>query len=399
MRTGFHTDGEWVVMMMRACVWRTALAAGLCLAGLGLAGTPAVAAGSAATSGWQISYRLPVQNGDTDSVNAIAATGSGNAWGFGGQLDVVNGQAEGVPAAFHWNGTAWSQMRLPGSVREGFFRAASASSASDVWAISSSCEGCGTFAGRWNGTTWSWNSGVPYAYSVAALANSDVWVAAQAGLEHWNGHSWRTYTAPGPDGVSSVSGVAADEVWASGLGSGGLQPEAAFWNGKSWRLQKLPRITLPANGQALPAQVVADARDNVWMEGYIQWPDPATQLEDYKPFVLHWDGKVWSQVRIPASLPSNMGFTELAGDGGSGFWAVDVALQTVGTGITPAEDLVHYNGSKWTVEALPAIPGDTAGTTSVTGLFQVPGTHQVWAPATYDNSAGQPSELIFRYIP
>jgi hypothetical protein len=34
----------------------------------------------------------------------------------------------------------------------------------------------------------------------------------------------------------------------------------------------------------------------------------------------------------------------------------------------------------------------------VTGLFQVPGTHQVWAPATYDNSSGQPSELIFRYI-
>jgi hypothetical protein len=246
--------------MMGACVRGTALAGVLGLMGLGLAAAPAVAAGSAATAGWQISYQ------------------------------------------------------------KGYFSAASASSASDVWAISSSCEGCGTFAGRWNGTAWSWNAGVASAYSVAALSGSDVWVAAQAGLEHWNGHSWRTYTAPGPNGVSSVSGVAADEVWAAGLASNGLQPEAAFWNGKSWSLQTLPTIKLPTNGQALPEQVVADAQNNVWMEGYVQWPDPTTQLEDYKPFVL------------------------------------------------------HYNGSKWTVEALPAIPDSTPGTTSVTGLFQVPGT-------------------------
>ena len=386
-------------MMMRACVRGTALAGVLAMAGLGLAAEPAMAAGSAATAGWQISYQLPVQNGDSDSVEAIAATGLGNAWAFGGQLDVVSGQAEGVPAAFHWNGTAWSQVSLPAPMQEGYFSAASASSASDVWAISSSCEGCDTFAGHWNGTAWSWNAGVANAYSVAALSGSDVWVAAQAGLEHWNGDSWRTYTAPGPNGVSSVAGLAADEVWAAGMGSGGLQPEATFWNGKAWSLQKLPTIKLPTNGQAIPAQVVADAQNNVWMEGYIQWPDPTTQLEDYQPFVLHWNGTAWSRLEVPASLPANTGFTELTGDGGSGFWALNVALQTVGTGITPAEELVHYNGSKWTVEALPAIPDSTPGTTSVTGLFQIPGTHQVWAPATYDNSSGQPNDLIFRYIP
>jgi hypothetical protein len=386
-------------MMMRARGRWIALAAGLGLAGLGLAPAPAMAAGSAATGGWHISYQLPVQNGDADSVEAIAATGGSNAWAFGGQLQVVSGQAEGVPAAFRWNGTAWSQETLPAPLEEGYFSAASASSASDVWAISSSCEGCDTFAGRWNGTAWSWNSGVSNAYSVAALAGSDVWVAAQAGLEHWNGDAWRTYTAPGPNGVSSVSGIAADEVWATGLATGGLQPEAAFWNGKSWSLQTLPKYTLPANGQAIPAQVVAQAQNDVWIEGYIQWLDPTTQLEDYKPFVLHWNGTAWSQLQIPASLPSNMGFTSLTGDGDGGFWALDVALQTAGTGITPAEDLVHYIGGKWTVEALPAVPDSTPGTTSVTGLFHVPGTQQVWAPATYDNSSGQPNDLIFRYTP
>lgn len=374
-----------------------AVAAVLSLAALSLAGTPALAAGSTAATGWQISFQLPVQNGDSDSVTAVAAAGRRNAWAVGGQLEVVSGQAEGVPAVFHWNGTAWSQVSLPGPVQEGFFSGASASSAANVWAISGSCGGCDTFAARWNGTAWSSNAGVPNAFSVAAIRGSDVWVAAQAGLVHWNGHRWRTFTAPGPNGVSSVSGVAADEVWAAGLGSDGLQPEAAFWNGTSWSLQTLPTITLPGNGQAVPQQVVADAQNNVWMEGYIQWPDPTTQLEDYQPFVLHWNGTAWSQLEVPASLPSNMGFTELTGDGGSGFWALDVALQTVGTGITPAEDLVHYNGSKWTVEALPVIPDSTPGTTSVTGLFQVPGTHQVWAPATYDDSTGQPLGLIFRY--
>ena len=44
------------------------------------------------------------------------ATGRGNVWAFGGQLEVVSGQAEGVPAAFRWNGTAWSQVEVAASL-------------------------------------------------------------------------------------------------------------------------------------------------------------------------------------------------------------------------------------------------------------------------------------------
>jgi hypothetical protein len=280
---------------------RAALVTALGLVSLGLTGTPALAAGLAAATGWQVSYTFPANSGD--SVTAVAATAAGNAWAVGGVVQAVSGQGEGVAAAFHWNGTSWSPASLPGPVREGSFGAVSASSATNVWAISNSCgNGCGTFAASWNGKEWSWNDGVRSAYSVAALSASDVWVAAQAGLEQWNGHSWKTYAAPGPNGVSSVSGVAANDVWAAGQGAGGLQPEAVLWNGSSWKLAKLPAISLPVNGQAIPAQVVADAQNNVWMEGYIQSPEPSTQLEEYAPFVLHWNGKAWSQLKVPASV-------------------------------------------------------------------------------------------------
>jgi hypothetical protein len=114
--------------------------------------------------------------------------------------------------------------------------------------------------------------------------------------------------------------------------------------------------------------------------------------------VLHTNGKSWSNLEVSASLPANMGFTDLTGDGAGGFWALDVAIGAA-SGVVPAEDLVHYSG-KWTVEALPAIPGSVSGTTSVVGLFPMPGIGQVWAPATYDVApGGQPSALIFRFTP
>lgn len=49
----------------------------------------------AVTAGWRIVYHLPVQNGSTDTVAAITATGARDAWAAGGRLAVVNGQAAG----------------------------------------------------------------------------------------------------------------------------------------------------------------------------------------------------------------------------------------------------------------------------------------------------------------
>jgi hypothetical protein len=203
----------------------------------------------------------------------------------GGKLAIVDGQAEGVPAVFHWNGKSWSRVTLPGPIHEGYFSAVSARSATDVWAI----------------------------------------------------------------------------MWAIGQDQSGLQPEAVFWNGKSWKLTKVPQISLPANGEALPANGEA----------------------------LPTSGEA-----LPANgeaLPADFGFTAITGSNGTGgFRAVHEALDSA-SGTAPAEDLVRYSHGTWSVTSLPAIPGGIPGTTSLTGLANVPGTQQARAqPRTTTPPAASP---------
>lgn len=380
---------------MAGILRRTVLGAAFSATGIILASHPALAV----TAGWRIAYHLPGQNGLTDTVSAIAATSTGNAWAVGGKLAIVHGNAEGVPAVFHWNGKSWTQVFLPGPVHEGGFSAVSASSATDVWAIGG-CMGCAGFAAHWNGKKWTWHASIATSpASIAAFSQSNVWVADYTHLDHWTGRSWHRYAAaPGWNGVWALSGIAADDIWAAGLAVGGLQPEAVHWNGVSWKLARVPDISLPASGEAIPAGVTAESARNAWIAGAIQYPDPVSSgLTDYQPFVLHWNGKAWRQLGVPAWFPPDFGFTHLASDGRGGFWAV------AGTPRAPAtEKLLHYRGGRWQVTSLPPIPGSAAWPSGPTlsDIARVPGTWQMWAPVVYQQAtSGEFREAILRYTP
>jgi hypothetical protein len=380
-------------MLTQTCARLAALAAVLCLAvlglaGLGVAGTPALAAGPAA-AGWQVSYTLPVQNGQPDTVNAIAAISRRNAWAFGGQTVLVSGQALQTPAVFHWNGTQWSPVHLPGAaVRQGYFSAASASSASNVWAVSAPCAGCATFAMHCTGTKCSWEPGVVDASSVSAFGASDVWVASQAGLEQWNGRSWHAF-APQPFAdVVSVSGRSADDIWATGHVAGAAQPEASLWNGTSWTLATLPVVQpVETDDQAIPVQAQAAAGTNVWLGGYVEWPGNTNpNTEEYYPWMLHLDGTKWSRVSV-RPLASGAGVFSLASDGGGGVWALWGSAVPDGLWDLQSGLPFHYSHGQWTLAAFPA--GSSVGSLGATpGLFNVPGTGQLWAPIQYGAVAG-----------
>jgi hypothetical protein len=366
------------------------------VAAVALAAPPAAAAGPKA--GWSISYHLPVQTGSTDKVNAIAATGPGDAWAVGGKLGIVNKQAVGVPAVFHWNGKSWSQVTLPGPAHVGYFSAVSASSATDVWAIGGCDQGCTAFAANWNGKKWTWHSSVATTpdSAMAAFSQSDVWVADYTYLDRWTGRSWRRYAAPGWNGVWTLAGAGANNIWAAGLAVGGLQPEVLHWNGASWKAASLPHITLPVDGQAVPKGIAADSASNVWVDGTIQY----SQGTEYKPFVLHWNGSAWGQLAVPASFPADFGLSWIASDGAGGFWADATSPSASGTSL-PVK-LVHYSGGRWTITPLPAIPGSavTPSAPEVDDLTQVPGTRQVWAPVAYfANPSGAPRDAILHYSP
>lgn len=359
------------------------------------------AATAATKRGWQFSFQLPALAGETDRVLAIASAGTSHAWAVGGQTGKVNGQTVGVPAVFTWNGKSWSQVKLPGPAREGYFSAVSAISASNVWAIGG-CEGCSSFAAHYNGSRWTWYSSPAKGADsgLAALGSTDVWVADYARLLHRTGSTWKSYNTPGWNGVWTVAGTASNSVWAAGLASVTLQPEVVHWNGSSWSAVKgLPLLKLPANGEAIPESIAIGTHKDVYVGGLIEYPVPQTGLHEYKPFALHEYRNQWTLLTIPSSVPAGYGLSRLASDGAGGFWAS--AIESGAAGVTLPQKLVHYNGGKWTITSTPAISkvGNTPSAPSVDDLAAVPGTQQVWAPIFYFQLSGNPRDAIYRYLP
>jgi hypothetical protein len=379
------------------------------LAAAGPAAAGPAAAGSARTvaakTGWHLSFRLPFSNGSTESVVAIAALGRDDAWAVGGRLAVLNHQAFGVPAIWHWNGTGWKPSALPRPQHKGFFTEVLATSSRNVWAFGSFApQGLAAtpYIAHWNGSKWQWLSrGRPGDILAAAvLGPADVWATAfrPNQVEHWNGSSWRGYSVPG-QGVQAFAGISSGDVWAIARNASNDQFEALRWNGSAWLQVSIPAVTLPTNGQSLPAGIAAASRHSVWAVGAIGYPDPVTTLPDGIPVAYHWNGSSWQSLAVPASLYSGIkegaAFTAVTPDGAGGFLATMAAGGQDGTA-----KLAHYLAGKWSGIAMPVITGSAVIPVppTIVSLTAVPGTREAWVPIEYiDAHSGQYKYAIYAY--
>ena len=86
--------------------------------------------------------------------------------------------------------------------------------------------------------------------------------------------------------------------------------------------------------------------------------------------LLHWNGRRWSRVTLPAGTTFVDSMTE---DGHGGLW-----LAAVGPKPNYPSYIYHLNG-KWTRHSVPAVKGTNVG--GVTELSWIPGTRSVWATA------------------
>jgi hypothetical protein len=197
-----------------------------------------------------------------------------------------------------------------------------------------------------------WNTGGMSA--VAAVSLSNVWavgteiydsgrsIAYRAVIEHWDGQTWRVQSRPtgdypGLSGLQGVSALAANNIWAVGQDYYGKAMVLRF-DGSTWRSQRVP---LPSGtyGSTLSG-VVAVAPDNVWAIGS-SWPITIA----HKPMLVHFDGRRWSSVPLPA-LPAQTQLNAIAARSG--------VVAVIGSVLSPSPGypiiLVRANG-KW--KALP----------------------------------------------
>jgi hypothetical protein len=257
----------------------------------------------------------------------------------------------------------------------------------DAWAVGSETTSGGTTNAieHWNGKAWSlasspdplppassgYTAGNDYLDGIDVLSATDAWavgdvtyapegVLASTDILHWNGKHWQAVASTDPGGpfqqnqLVAVSAASAKDIWAVGnYSTGGYQHTLTeHWNGKAWATVPSPGASGPYNADLYA--VTATSPTNAWAGGSAcAAGGVCTQL------ILHWNGKHWSAVKLPAVKGWPYGIIQgLSSYGGKhpGAWAVG-SLQSL---ISDQELILHWNGHAWQLTALQKAPADSA---------------------------------------
>lgn len=260
------------------------------------------------------------------SFTAVTATSPGNAWAFEG---LQAGTSR--PIAWHLSGSTWIREPFPGKAGETVW-AAGSSSATDVWAVTST--GSRSRALRWNGSSWT-VTGSFHAndQAVTVLSSHDVWVFGSSGAWHYNGHHWLR-SASG-HGLVSGSARSHDSVWAVG------GTKVAHWNGHTWSRTSvaslLPPDTLLSHSSLVG--IYARSSKNVWAIG-----TGGREDEGGPTVLLHYNGHNWVRVALDASSGDP---EQVIPDGSGGLWIPS----RVGDG--GAFQMLRYSGGHLQVVPVP----------------------------------------------
>jgi hypothetical protein len=189
-----------------------------------------------------------------DSASDVIAVGDG----------VINSDSSAGWAAealaFRWNGTAWQQLTVPGSVPEDAMEHVQAFSPANAWAVgvgTSATSGAAVATAlNWNGTPWTQvtdNSGL---LDVDAVSPTDAWaIAADGSVLDWNGTAWSVATQLA-EGNTAIAALSRTDVWVAGVVS------LSHYNGTSWT-----STSIPAGVNALTGHAVLSPSD-IWFAGY-----------------------------------------------------------------------------------------------------------------------------------
>ena len=274
----------------------------------------------------------PMPAGSTHTVlEDVVSIAPDDAWAVGRKMLPAGAGSEAQTVAMHWDGASWSIVPAPspspypgGGWSE--LLAVEALSSTDVWAagdqrIQAPDQFVGThlMVQHWNGSQWSL---VPapvtiggsgnFVDDIEAIAADDIWFvgdwlefpptsAAQkrALAMRWNGSGFQVFPTPffdnapiGGHGLTAVSAVSSDDVWAVGGGHDGDYVGFSYivhWNGSQWEYRPGPT----AGSAHRLYDVEAVASNDVWAVG------DYFDANGYHGMMLHFDGASWTRLPDP----------------------------------------------------------------------------------------------------
>ncbi len=251
--------------------------------------------------------------------------------------------------------------------------------------------------------------------SVYCTASSNCWAVgvreskASALLNqivHWNGKKWTAVAAPNPAGgkmgdsseLAAVRCTSASNCWAVGdyEGKTSFGPEALHWNGKKWGQTQAPKPGGTASDDFTNlTDVACTSASNCWAAGDYGTDSISDDVEFN--LLLHWTGKKWFKVKTPnpgGNSNGNFNFLDtIRCASPKDCWAAgsDGIDSTISIGVN---EMLHWNGTKWTLADVPNPGGSLNGAFSELSGLSCTSASNCWAVGSYggDSSLTQESE-------
>ena len=356
---------------------------------------PAVTAAArpaAPGKGWRIVKTIKVNN---VHLNDLITLPRGRAWVSGS-----SGTPFSHPLFYRLSKGKWVKIARPGvSGNSIFAEDISASSDSNVW---SALANGGAFD-HWNGHAWNrvsfGTSANAAANTVLALRSNHAWAfttdfsvdPTQETAHFFNGSIWTSQPLAGlPDSDASfdqISASSATNAWTWAIDATTHTWEALHFNGKHWAVVPIPATMIPHHGTVTGGggRMIAESSTNVWASVVSEnLPGPMV--------LLHWNGTAWR--RAKGHPPAGELLGPMASDGHGGLWLYAAKPLTKAPFQKPF--FVDFRHGIWTTAAAPTSP---AGLVQVSAIALIPGTTSLLGAATIQSGMTNVAGVIIKFGP
>jgi hypothetical protein len=357
------------------------------------AAAPAVTAATsqAGTSakGWRIVKTIKVNN---VHLNDLVTLPGGLVWVSGS-----SGSPFSHPLFYHLSNGKWVKISRPGvSGNSIFAEDISASSDSNVW----SALGNGAAFDHWNGHVWNrvsfGTTANAAADSVLAVGPNRAWAFTtdfsvspiQETAHFFNGSTWTSTPLPGvpdSDAGDQISASSASNAWTWAIDPVQHTWEALHFNGKQWAVVPIPARLIPHHGTTTGGggRMLAESSTNVWASVVSENLSGPTVL-------LHWNGTAWH--RAKGQPPAGELLGPMASDGRGGVWLYAARHMTKAPFEKPF--FVDFRHGTWTRAAAPTSP---AGLVQVSAIALIPGSTSLLGAGTIESSQTNVAGVIIKF--
>jgi hypothetical protein len=294
----------------------------------------------------------------------------------------------------------WTRVTSPnrGTVASALQDVVMVPGTSTAWAVGysydSNLAAYRTMTQRFNGTSWSIvpslnasATGYSQLNRVDATSTSNVWAIGSL-VERYNGTNWVAMSSPAGVAPRGLDVVSPSEVWVAGYS--GSAATVAQWKNGTWTT----RYTQASTGRHLTVfeAIAVDASGQVWAVGWDR--DYDAPGRPVSSLVVHYNGTSWTREATPNPANRNT-LNDVVVLANGEVFAVGVAQDTSGGGITPRSLMLRRQGGTWSSLTVPK--GEAGSQDQLLSVAAVSST-SVWSVGYYSSpSSGLYEPLLVHW--